>query len=112
MKTEKKFYKICIDNRKFQQEIVFKRSISVGIFLCLAGISVGIYAFYVGLLSILGIVMFFGANALFLAGVFQLLGVAEITCPVCGKMTGVSRLQKECKCRICRNKIKITKKED
>ncbi len=93
-------------------EIVYKRNFLLGLILCLAGISVGIYAFHIGFLSLWGIAIFLAANALFLAGVFQLLGVAEITCPVCGKMTGASRLQKECKCRSCRNKIKITKKED
>ncbi len=112
MKNKNFFYSSYSNGEEKTSELTFKRNFLLGIILCLAGISVGIYAFHIGLLSLWGIAIFLAANALFLAGVFQLLGVAEITCPVCGKMTGVSRLQKECKCRSCRNKIKITKKED
>lgn len=107
MKNKKFSCSFFLNGKETTGELNYKRHFLIGVILCLAGAAVGIYAFHIGFLSLLGIAIFLGANALFLAGVFQLFGVAEITCPVCGRKTGISRLQKECKCRNCDKKFKI-----
>ncbi len=107
MKKQKFLYSVFSNDKSTTGELVYKRNFLFGIILCLAGAAVAFYAFHLGLLKLLGIAIFLAANALFLAGVYQLLGVAEITCPECGRKTGVSRLQKECKCKNCAKKFKI-----
>ena len=111
MKNKKFFYSSYSNGEETTVELTFKRNFLLGIILCLAGVAVGIYAFHIGLLSLWGIAIFLAANALFLAGVFQLFGVAEITCPECGRKAGLSRLQKECKCKNCGKKLRIEKKK-
>lgn len=107
MKEKRYFFSLLSDGRKTNGELVYKRHFLIGILLCAGGAAVTVWAFHIGLLKLLGIAVFLAANALFLAGVYQLLGVAEIPCPVCGKMMGVPRLQKECKCRNCGKKFRI-----
>ena len=107
MKDKRYFFRLFSDGRETNGELTYKRHFLLGIMLCLAGAAVAVYAFNIGLLKLLGIAIFLAATALFLAGVYQFFGVAEIPCPVCGRMTGVSRLQKECNCRNCGKKFRI-----
>ena len=112
MNEKKNFYTAVSEGKEATGKLTYKRNFLLGLILCFSGIAAVLYAFHIGVLSLVGIAIFLSANALFLAGIFQLSGVAEITCPVCGKMTGASRFHKEYKCRSCHKKIKIVKKKD
>ncbi len=75
------------------------------------GIVVGILSFaaFGGFGSIWGIVAFCAAVSFVLAGVYQLLGVCECTCPYCEEKGYIKLGAEKYKCKNCKNTSLVKK---
>ena len=106
MEKKKIIIKLWMSGNEFTNESVLERHPIAGSVLCAAGIMIGIWSFFSGVLTIAGILLLMTASALFLAGIYQFIGIAEIECPECKNRFMISKMQKSCKCNRCKKNFR------